>query len=493
MPRRPPRRLLPLAAVLLLGCSTASGAVAPSSAAAERQWREVLAAAAEVGLDPADYAGPDLEADLRRYVEDLHFGRIDPAEASHGLRIDRSRLDVEATVRSLREATDVRRELAALEPTFIHYRLLKAELARYRILAADRSLQSLPPMPPGKRVIGVGDRWTGVPALTGLLRAVGDWTSEAPGTDHLLFTEAHAAALRRFQWRHLLTVDGRLGPATWRELATPLAQRLRTIELTLERWRWVPPHLHEAPIVVNIPEFRLFAWETPQDEEDRLLKLEVIVGEPYLDKNTPVFEGRLRYLVFRPWWDVPHGIAVRELLPKIRADRHFLAAQRLEIVRGRGNDAQPLEATAANLAAVARGRLRLRQRPGPDNALGLVKFMLPNPYNVYLHSTPAQSLFERPTRAFSHGCVRVQDAGRLAAFLLRDDPAWSEEKIAAAMAEGAADSRIVKLAHPVPVYFVYATAMASRDGLRFFPDVYGHDARLDRLIRQRSHRLQLPQ
>jgi len=207
-----------------------------------------------------------------------------------------------------------------------------------------------------------------------------------------------------------------------------------------------------------------------------------------------VFEGRLRYLVFRPYWDVPHSIAVKELLPKIRRDHGYLQREHFEVVRGRGNDATRVPANAANLRAVANGELRLRQRPGPDNALGLVKFMLPNPYNVYLHSTPVQSLFAKPSRAFSHGCVRVQDAAKLAAFLLRDNPEWNAERIIAAMADESADARIVPLAKPVPVYFVYATAMAARDGLRFFPDVYGHDAELDRLLRNRPvQQAQLPQ
>lgn len=461
--------------------------------AGEPELRAAMADAAAAGLDPADYAGPDFPASLRRYVADLHFGRIDPAAAGHGLRMDRSRLDIDAAVAGLLVSDHVERDLAALEPTFVHYRLLKTQLARYRELARDAGLTRLPALPRGRRSLVPGDEWTGTVALTRLLVTLGDWPAGEPPVSGSRLTETHAAALRRFQWRHLLDEDGRLGPATWRELTTPLARRVRTMELTLERWRWVPPHLHEAPVVVNIPEFRLFAWETPEDDENRLLKLEVIVGERYLDKHTPVFEGRLRYLVFRPYWDVPHRIAVRELLPKIRANPRFLDEQHLEVVRGRGNDAVPVPPTGANLAGVVNGTLRLRQRPGPDNALGLVKFMLPNPYNVYLHSTPAQALFAEPSRAFSHGCVRVQDAGKLATFLLRGVPGWNAEQVAAAMAEGSPDSRVVPLPQPVPVYFVYATAMASRDGLRFFPDVYGHDAELDRLLRARQRRLQRPQ
>jgi murein L,D-transpeptidase YcbB/YkuD len=460
----------------------------------EQFLRSAMRAAATAGLEPADYTGPDFAANLRRYVADLHYGRIDPAAAGHGLRTDRSRLDVDATVAQLLASDDVARDLAAVEPTFIHYHLLKAALARYRVLAQDPSLTELPTLPRGVTTLRPGMPWAGTAALTRLLQASGDWPTGRAVPRGDLYTQTHATAMQHFQWRHLLATDGTLGPATWRELTTPLSARVRTMELTLERWRWVPPHLHEAPIVVNIPEFRLFAWETPEDEESRLLKLEVIVGERYLSKHTPVFEGSLRYLVFRPYWDVPHSIAVKELLPKIRHDRGYLAHEHLELVRGFGNRASPVPATSANLAAVVTGQLRLRQRPGADNALGLVKFMLPNPYNVYLHSTPAQSLFAKPSRAFSHGCVRVQEAAKLAAFLLRDNPEWNTERIAAAMADESANSHIVPLAKPVPVYFVYATAIAARDGLRFFPDVYGHDAELDRLLRNRTNaEVQLPQ
>ena len=493
---RPSARLPAWLLRWLLGCVLGglltTAVYSPASAATEPETRQqsalrdAMAAAAEAGLDPRDYAGADFAGNLRRFVADLHYGRIDPAAAGHGLRTDRTRLDLEATVAQLLQSDDVARDLAAVEPSFIHYHTLKRALARYRELAGDATLTDLPPLPRGVRTLRPGAMWIGAGALARQLQMLGDWPAEASVTRSDLYSETHAAAVRHFQWRHLLEADGAIGPATWRELTTPLSARVRTMELTLERWRWVPPHLHEAPIVVNIPEFRLFAWETPEDDESRLLKLEVIVGERYLDKHTPVFEGRLRYLVFRPYWDVPHSIAVKELLPKIRRDREYLVREHLELVRGRGNDAVAVPATATNLKAVATGKLRLRQRPGPDNALGLVKFMLPNPYNVYLHSTPAQDLFAKTSRAYSHGCVRVQDAAKLAAFLLRDDPEWNEAAVAAAMTEGAADSRIVPLAKPVPVYFVYATAMAARDGLRFFPDVYGHDAALDRLLRSRQ-------
>ena len=488
--------------------------LAPAALVDARQVPPLLAAlrdARAVGLAPADY-GADiltarwsaLQADaplttqrealarrweqdfrraLRLYVEHLHFGRVDPADLGHGLRIDRSRLNLDECVTQLLASSQVNADLAALEPEFEHYRLLKAALARYRLLAADPALTALPRLP--HRTLREGESWAGLPALAHLLEVLGD-RNPLDAAGEPTYSTTLMSAVRHFQERHGLEPDGILGPATWRELTTPLSARVRTMELTLERWRWVPPHLHAAPLVINIPEFRLFAWETERDTEDRLLKFEVIVGEPYLSKHTPVFAGDLRYLVFRPYWDVPYRIAVRELLPKIAADAGYLQRERLQVVRGHGNDTQVLTPTAQHLAAIRRGTARLRQTPGEHNALGLVKFMLPNPYNVYLHSTPALSLFQRAARAFSHGCVRVNDAATLAAFILRHEPGWSQATVDAAMAEGAPESRIVKLTTPVRVYFVYATAMASREGIRFFADVYHHDAEL--AARLQEHR-----
>lgn len=538
------RLLRPLAALALTlafplptlaAAATATAPSPPPSVVAPPQWLrlsadratavpqvapllDALRHAADVGLDPADYAGDaltvrlqsllahasaasaplllaweaDFNAMLTRYVGDVHFGRVDPADLGHGLRVDRSRLDIPAAIAALSTAQDPRGQLAALEPTFEHYAFLKLAMSRYRQLAADPTLTALPPLPArnaaGKKLgsLRVGDAWEGLPALARLLRAVGDLPADAPApAPGAPYDVTLAAAVQAFQGRHGLDADGAIGPGTWRALTTPLSTRVRTMELTLERWRWVPPRLDAPPIVVNIPQFRLFAFETTRDREDRLLKMDVIVGERYLDKHTPVFSGDLRYLVFRPYWDVPYSIATRELLPKIRANAGYMARERLELVRGRGDRAPVVAATPENLAAVRAGTVRIRQRPGGDNALGLVKFMLPNPYNVYLHSTPAQSLFKRTSRAFSHGCVRVSEPARLAAFLLRDLPAWTPEAIDAAMAADAPDSRIVTLPKPVRVYFVYATALAAEAGVNFFPDVYGHDAELDARLRQK--------
>lgn len=213
-----------------------------------------------------------------------------------------------------------------------------------------------------------------------------------------------------------------------------------------------------------------------------MLQMDVIVGQTFARMRTPIFAADMTYVVFRPYWDVPYSIMSRELLPEARAKPGYFASQNLEIVRGAGDDARPVAVTPESLAALAAGELRLRQRPGPDNALGLVKFMLPNRYNVYLHSTPAIDLFNEPRRAFSHGCIRVSDPVALAEHVLRNTPGdWTPEKIRAAM-NGTRTLR-VNLSEAIPVMILYATAVATQSGeIYFFEDLYEHDAHLEALL-----------
>jgi murein L,D-transpeptidase YcbB/YkuD len=267
-------------------------------------------------------------------------------------------------------------------------------------------------------------------------------------------------------------------------LTTPFAKRVQQIALTLERWRWLPPFA-SPPIIVNIPEFRLFAFSTTADSAASILQMPVIVGEAFRGKETPVFVGRMQTVVFRPYWDVPRSITLKEMLPKLRSNPAYLAKNRLQIVAGEGDDGEVLAPSATTLAALAAGSLRLRQLPGPDNALGLVKFLFPNAHDVYLHSTPARSLFLASRRAFSHGCIRVSDPEALAAFVLQDAAGnWDRAAIESAMQAG--DNRRIALRQPIPVMILYGTAMATEAGVtQFFDDIYGHDAKLAQLLKAR--------
>lgn len=259
-----------------------------------------------------------------------------------------------------------------------------------------------------------------------------------------------------------------------------LADRVRKIDLTLERWRWLPA-FQTPPIIVNIPEFRLFAFHQVADRAADILQMNVIVGRAFPRMRTPVFAADMTSVIFRPYWNVPRSIMLREMLPRIRANPAYLASQSLEIVSN-GPGAAVLPATPAAVAALAAGTARLRQRPGPDNALGLIKFDLPNTHEVYLHSTPAQALFLRSRRAFSHGCIRVSDPVALAAYVLRDTPGdWTAAKIEAAMHGG--QTLRVRLARPIRVMILYGTVLAKEDGeVLFFHDLYGQDRRLERLL-----------
>lgn len=355
-----------------------------------------------------------------------------------------------------------------------HYRLLEEALPRYRLLAARPELTGLRPL--AVRSVKPGDVYADAPALRRLLVALGDMPDLPPdaGQDREVPAEPRldeelAAGLRHFQERHGLLVDGILGPASWRALTTPLSRRVRQIELTLERWRALPPNPHRRAIFVNIPRFRLYAMDSMAVSAEQMLRLDVVVGRAVERLRTPTFVADLTHVIFRPYWDVPASIARTEILPAVRANPGYLDTHHFELVNAAG---QVVPQTPANIEALARGTLRVRQRPGADNALGAVKFMLPNEHNVYLHDTPARTLFSRSRRDFSHGCIRVQDPAALARFVLQDDPAWTDERIAQAMA-GSEPLR-VNLAEPIRVYIVYGTAIAREDGsVLFLDDLYG--------------------
>lgn len=470
---------------------------------------QVLRNAEDYGLDAPDYDADSIDNSLRelpaareaqvarsatldlalsnaalRFVMHLHYGRVTPRAAGFQLQAPRSDLDAVATMELLARTNDTAAALAAVEPNFDHYRLLKDALARYRRLATQPDLTNLPAFR-GKSV-KPGGVYSGAPALRRLLTALGDMpaNANAPPGDVSLDT-ALSTGIESFQERHGLPVDGVLGRKTYAALTVPFAERVRQIELTLERWRWLPAFA-TPPIVVNLPEFRLFAFRSPVDRESDILQMDVIVGQSFPHTRTPVFVAQMKYVIFRPYWDVPDSIVQREMLRQIAANPTFLGDNHMELVDGPSDDSPVVPPTADNIQALAAGRLRLRQQPGDDNALGAIKFMLPNPHNVYLHSTPAQHLFKESRRAFSHGCIRVSDPVGLALHVLRNaDGDWTEEKIKAAMA-GEPDQR-VDLSKPIEVMILYGTVMATESGrVRFLEDIYGHDRKLERLLRKRK-------
>jgi L,D-transpeptidase YcbB len=448
--------------------------------------RELVAA--PVSGDAVQRLDAALSVTAARLVYDLHRGRVRPAQVGYDLDIPQPAFDVAAAVARLAIASNVEQALDELEPPFLHYSLLKSALAKYRELAAQRpALTDLPPLPRSK-VLALED-YRGAENLRALLTAVGDLPaqSSAKAGQSTLMTAELVTALTRFQSRHGLDADGVLGRATLRALTTPLSVRVQQIVLSLERARWLPAELGSPPIIVNVPQFRLFAFRTTQDFAQDILQMDVIVGAEFAGRRTPVFAADMTYVVLKPYWDVPRSILVKELLPGIEVNPGWVAANGFEIVRGASDEAKPLPASERNVELLAQGKLRLRQKPGPENALGRVKFMLPNRHAVYLHDTPARDLFKQSRRAFSHGCIRVADPVALLAHVLREDSSWSPERIEQAF-NGPAATRI-PLPRKIPVFIIYGTALATEAGeTLFFDDIYAQDAKLTRLLAGRARR-----
>ena len=461
-----------------------------------------LQSAEQRGLRPADYdaqglaqrmqsardanarAGVDrdLSAAAALLITHLQRGRVRPEQVGYSLALPQAADDPTAGLLALAGAPDLPAALDAYEPHYNHYELLKAALAHYRQLASEPVFNDLQPLT--QRSLKPGDPYTEAAKLRQLLRRLGDIDASTPvpdvGSDRV-YDAILAEGVAQFQSRHGLSPDGVLGASTRAAMVVPLIDRVRQIELSMERARWLPPP--DGPfILVNIPQFKLFAFHGPSDSENAMQAMNVIVGRSFPHHNTPVFRADMRYVVFQPYWDVPPSIVRSELLPKLRQSLGYAETQGYELVRGQSDESPVQPWNEANLEALARGELRVRQRPGPLNALGRVKFMFPNPFNVYLHSTPAQALFGRSERAFSHGCVRVEDPQALGEFVFGREPGWDGARVAQMLAAQDGMHRI-NLRQPLRVMIFYATAVAVEDGrVLFFQDIYGHDAPLRRLL-----------
>lgn len=439
------------------------------------RWAERLATIAVAPTD-AELAKFDVEVTvaLMRYISDLHIGRINPRHVRFELDIATKKYYLPKIVSEVMTAADPAAMLAAVEPPFAEYRRLQTALARYRRMLPEAEHDRQ--LPAGKGV-RPGEKYSGVAQLTRLLRRYGDLTVAFDDTRGV-YDGALVDAAKRFQLRHGLDADGVLGARAFAQLNVPVSRRVKQIVWALERWRWMPIDFEVPPIVVNIPEYRLRAWN---DAGGTALSMRVVVGSAY-NHQTPVFDGDMKYVVFRPYWNVPPSIQRGEIGPKLEKDRKWLARNGYELVTANGQAIGTDVVDADTLRRIRSVDVRIRQKPGPNNALGAVKFMFPNENNVYLHSTPAQSLFSRERRDFSHGCIRVEDPVALATWVLQGQPEWTPEKIRATMT-GTAQDVHVRLPKALPVLIIYATAVATDAGdVQFFEDIYGHDATLENAL-----------
>ncbi len=457
------------------------------------------------GLDPADYdggrwlvrferlrahapnppAGEVARFDLAltvcamRYISNLRIGRVNPRAVKFYLDVGPKTLDLARTLRDeFIHAPDPAAIITQVEPPYAGYQRAEAALAHYLELARAGDGPALP-MPAAS--VHPGGAYAGIAQLAARLRLVGDLPPAAVASaDATRYQGALVDAVKRFQQRHGLAPDGVLGKATVATMNMPLRYRVEQLDYTLERYRWMPLEFPEPPIVVNIPEFIL---RTMRRQPAPFLEMRVVVGKAYRHQ-TPVFTGMLRYVIFRPWWNVPYSITRGELIAKIVRDRGYLASHNYAVFNAAGTLVSDGPVSDATLAGLRSGALNIRQKPGPKNALGLVKFMFPNSYNVYLHSTPAPELFDRSRRDFSHGCIRVRHPVALAAWVLRGRPEWTVDRIEQTM--NGNQTVQVNLASPIPVLILYSTAVVEPDGeVRFFDDIYGYDAELRQALAAR--------
>ena len=444
------------------------------------RWIDRLARLAYTADRPSesDFAQFDLALTVSamRYITDLHFGRVNPGLFHMGFDVEYERGDLPGFLRQrVIEATDAKAVFEGIEPPYEGYRRTERALQRYIALAHDSSGGLLPVT---KKPVEIGSSYNSVTQLASLLQRLGDLPVDATvvlGSNK--YEEPVVNAVKHFQARHGLEPDGRLGKATLAQLNTPMSQRVRQLRLTLERWRWVPHSFPRPPIVVNIPEFELRALDDSYGTE---LEMKVVVGKAY-GHQTPVFSADMKQVIFRPYWNVPQSIQRAELMPKLDRDSSYLAKNRYEVVTPQNTVVTNGMVDETTLAQLHSGKLRIRQTPGPENALGLVKFLFPNEHNVYLHATPATELFSRTRRDFSHGCIRVENPQQLAAWILRNQAEWTPERIADAM--NGTKTIQVSLDRPIPVLIVYATAVVLESGeVRFFEDIYGQDAQLEELL-----------
>ncbi|MFW6077519.1 MAG: L,D-transpeptidase family protein [Hyphomicrobiales bacterium] len=442
-----------------------------------------LKAAREHGLDPGKYAIPDLEmrfnstnpeelAEFDLLMSDVFadFGR----DLSQGQVIPSNLDDTHIQphgpgplnlIDGAEAASHMGPYLDSLAPQTPQYARLKDKLATYRAIAAMGGWPRIAPGPTIKP--GMSD--ARIPALRRMLAITGDYPGN-PDAPSDSYDPDLVAAVQSFQARHGLAVDGVVGPATHAALDVPVEARIRQMEINMERRRWMPDDLGERYVFVNIADAFLKVVEDRGDREKTILGARLVVGKPYT--RTPVFSHEMSYVEINPSWGVPASIANNEFLPKLKENPGALLAQNIRMFA----DQTEVDPWSVDWASVDRMPYQLRQDPGPTNALGRIKFMFPNKHAIYIHDTPSKSLFERDSRFFSHGCMRVQDPQRLAEVLLGDQ-GWSIERIRAQIDSG--ERRVVSLETKIPVHITYLTAWVNKDGtVHFRNDVYDRDKRL---------------
>ena len=435
----------------------------------EKYWKSTDA----VGLVRLDVL---LSLGLVRYVADLREGRVEPFKLDPELFATAREFELnwDDLRQQVLETQDMKAFLDSQIPPFRQYRKLKEALMQYREIKGDGGWKSVPE----GEVLKAGMEDARIPLIRKRLTVTGDLTTES--MEGTVYDEKTVEGVKHFQDRHGLAADGVIGKGTISTMNVPVDNRIRQIIINMERYRWLHVAEEERFLAVNIAGFRLVGVKNGAFEID----MPVIVGKEY--HKTPVFSDTIKYLVINPYWNVPNSIAQNEMLPKLKKNPNYLKEKNIRLLNGWDPDAKEVDSTTLDWNSMGKGdivRYRLRQDPGPNNALGTIKFIFPNKYNVYLHDTPVHSLFEQRKRTMSHGCIRVSKPAELASYVLGGEEAgWGIEKIKQTVASG--KRTVVPLKKPFPIHILYRTVIfnPASGEINFFTDVYGRDALLEKAL-----------
>jgi len=386
--------------------------------------------------------------------QDLLTGQVDPSTVSQDWHIKPTPAQVDSALGRYLRDTRFDVTVTQMRPEYDEYKELQKQLVRYRDLIARGAWDEVPAgksLKPGETA--PAERLTALRARLQVEGYAGGSAAAAaatPPSGAATYDRELAGAVAQFQREHGIAVDSALGKETVNALNVPATYRLGQIAANMERYRWMPRTLGDKYVFVNVPAFRLEAF----DDGKEVMEMKVVVGAEFEGRNTPAFSDSMQYVVFRPYWNATDSIMAKELWPKVQSDPTYLERNNYEIVKEGGKE-------------------RIRQKPGDKNALGLVKFMFPNTFSIYMHDTPEDQLFQKDVRAFSHGCIRLEKPEEMAKWVL----GWSDQQVREAMETGR-DDRQVNLKAKVPVYIVYFTTFMRDGRLHFGNDLYGRDRAL---------------
>lgn len=401
-------------------------------------------------------------------------GRVNPQTIDSEWFANRREVDMAEVLQNAIQNNNIKYSLQNLLPSQAGYRGLRDALALYRNISEKGDWQTIPKGPKLQK----GNKNKRIVALRKRLTITEDLKTDQP-IESELFDNELEDAVKLFQKRHGLDVDGTIGKMTLSALNKPIDERIEQIEVNMERWRWLPNNLGQKYIIVNIANFELDVLE----DNSKVLSMHAIVGKTY--RRTPVFSGLMRYLVLSPYWNIPPGIAVKDILTAVKEDSNYLAKKNIKVFLGRGENIKEIDPATIDWSQITAKNLsyRFRQEPGPENSLGDIKFMFPNQFDVYIHDTPSRELFQKTERGFSSGCIRIQKPLELAEYVLKNDLNWTKDKIMSLISKRV--EQTVRLPVPIPVHILYWTAWVNEDGqIHFRNDIYKRDTPILNALRE---------